>query len=120
MYQRGDSGQNQMPKRRGTTGMKEEPSSSLQAFFPAPCNAKLAQKPRKIPNATHICQHITSPPRIEAGAFSAAKTGTVDALDPIPIPSNKRQMNNCSQFGAKPEPMTGRKQKMALKKIVPR
>ena len=102
------------------TGRKADPSSSLQAILPAPCNAKLAQKPRKMPKATHICQLITRPPRIEAGTFSAAKMGTVDALEPIPRPSNKRQTKSCSQVWQRPEPMTGRKQKMALKKIAPR
>jgi hypothetical protein len=40
---------------------------------------------------THICQHMTSPPRMLAGTFSAEKTGDVVALGPIPKPSNKRQ-----------------------------
>ena len=31
------------------------------------------------------------PLRIEAGMFSVAKMGTVDVLDPIPRPSNKRK-----------------------------
>src|SRR4051812_48509446 len=30
-----------------------------------------------MPNAVHICQDMTSAPRILAGAFSAAKMGTV-------------------------------------------
>ena len=38
---------------------------------------------------------MTRPPRILAGVFSAAKTGDVVALGPIPKPSNKRQ--TCAQ-----------------------
>ena len=34
----------------------------------------------KIPKATHNCQPITKLPLIEAGAFSAAKTGIVDLI----------------------------------------
>ena len=34
---------------------------------------------------------MTRPPRMLAGVFSAAKTGDVVALGPIPKPSNKRQ-----------------------------
>ena len=40
---------------------------------------------------THSCQDMTRPPRMLAGVFSAAKTGDVVALGPIPKPSNKRQ-----------------------------
>ena len=40
---------------------------------------------------THSCQDMTRPPRILAGVFSAAKTGDVVALGPIPKPSNRRQ-----------------------------
>ena len=34
---------------------------------------------------------MTRPPRMLAGVFSAAKTGEVVALGPIPKPSNRRQ-----------------------------
>ena len=34
---------------------------------------------------------MTRPPRMLAGVFSAAKTGDVVALGPIPKPSNRRQ-----------------------------
>ena len=40
---------------------------------------------------THICQDITRPPRTFAGTFSAAYTGEVDALGPIPSPRSNRQ-----------------------------
>ena len=40
---------------------------------------------------THSCQDMTRPPRMLAGALSAAKTGDVVALGPIPKPSNRRQ-----------------------------
>jgi hypothetical protein len=40
---------------------------------------------------THSCQDMTRPPRMLAGVFSAAKTGDVVALGPIPKPSNRRQ-----------------------------
>jgi len=43
---------------------------------------------------THICQDMTRPPRIFAGTFSAAKTGDVEALGPIPRPSRRRQTFN--------------------------
>ena len=33
--------------------------------------------------ATHVCQLVTEPPRIEAESFSAGKMGKVDALDPM-------------------------------------
>lgn len=74
---------------------------------------------RKIPKATQSCQPITNEPLMDAGEFSAANTGIVDALVPIPIPSNKRQANSCGQVWVKADPMTDPKQKMAEKNIVP-
>ena len=64
---------------------------------PVSFTARLAQVPKKIPNAVHICQHMTKPPRIDAGAFSALNIGTVEPLQPIPIPSRSLVTNNCSQ-----------------------
>lgn len=75
---------------------------------------RLAQVPRQIPKAVHssiqVCQQSLQPkiddighflrqvmtraPRIAAGAFSAAKTGTVLALAPIPMPKSRRQTNS--------------------------
>jgi len=40
----------------------------------------------------HICQHMTRPPRMLAGTFSAEKTGAVVALGPIPNPRRRRQI----------------------------
>ena len=74
----------------------------------------------KIPNATHNCQPMTRLPRILAGEFSAANTGIVDALLPIPTPSRRRHTNSCGQFWVKAEPSTAAKQKKAETKIVPR
>jgi hypothetical protein len=78
----------------------------------------LAQKPRKIPKAVHICHDITSAPRILAGEFSAAKIGTDEPFNPIPIPINKRVMNSCSHDCETAPPMGVKRQKMALMKIV--
>jgi hypothetical protein len=39
----------------------------------------------KIPNATHSWKLVTKPPRMEAGAISALKTGIVEILIPIPM-----------------------------------
>lgn len=74
----------------------------------------------QIEGALQTYQHITSPPRTAAGAFSAQKMGTVDAFDPMPIPSKIRVMNSCHQFCVKAEPITLRQQNMAEKKMVPR
>ena len=143
--------------------MNAEPNCSLHEMAPVSFTARLAQVPKKIPNAVHICpihaiesvikptqvylglssriigtrhpmaeimvltmlyewnlQHMTSPPRTEAGAFSAQKIGTVDALDPIPMPRRKRVMRSSHQVWVKAEPMTDRQQNMAEKKMVPR
>lgn len=40
-----------------------------------------------------------------AGAFSAAKMGTVEPFAPIPIPSRRRTTKSCSQDRLKPEQM---------------
>ena len=73
-----------------------------------------------IPNATHNCQPMTKLPRMVAGEFSAANTGIVDALLPIPTPSKRRQANSCGQVCVNAEPNTAAKQKKAETKIVPR
>lgn len=57
---------------------------------------------------------------MDAGEFSAAKTGMVDAFAPIPIPSRRRQANSCGHDCVNPEPITDSKQKIAEKNIVPR
>ena len=61
-----------MPMTSGTAGMKAEPNCKRHVIAPALMTAKLAEKPKKIPNAVHICQDITRAPRIAAGQFSAA------------------------------------------------
>ena len=75
---------------------------------------------KKIPKATQSCQPMTKLPLMEAGEFSAANTGIVDAFVPIPMPSNKRQTNNCGHDWVNADPMTDPKQKNAEMKIVPR
>src|SRR5271154_898821 len=69
--QRGDSGQNHMPSRRGMAGTKAEPNCSRQAILPVLTKTKFAQVPIKMPNAVQTCQDMTSPPRIVLGATSA-------------------------------------------------
>ena len=93
--------------------MNADPSSKRHAIFGTWYSARLAEEPlsiasqqkrqlepitlthKKIPKATQSCQPMTKLPLIEAGEFSAAKTGIVDALVPIPIPSNRRQAKSC-------------------------
>lgn len=102
-----------MPINKGTAGMNADPICSRQAMFPTWYMARFAVKPlvnpglvtaflqllsfnayMKIPKATHNCHPITKLPRIDAGEFSAANTGIVDAFAPIPIPSNSRHTKN--------------------------
>lgn len=45
--------------------------------------------------AVHVCHCMTRAPRIKGGETSAAKTGTVADLGPMPIPRKKRAMNRC-------------------------
>lgn len=47
------------------------------AIEPVLKTARLAEVPKKIPNAVQSCHDITRPPRTIVGAFSALKTGTV-------------------------------------------
>ena len=49
-----------------------------------------AMLPSMIPNAVHICHIITNAPRILAGVDSAAYTGMVALLGPIPKPGEIR------------------------------
>lgn len=72
-----------------------------------------------MPNAVQSCQVMTSAPRILAGAFSAAKTGTVTSLRPIPIPSKIRQATNWPQCCVHADPMGARTLKTAPTRIVP-
>lgn len=103
----------------GTTqGWQRSPCAS--AHQQQPCENGYPTTNMKIPKATHSCQPMTSPPRMDAGEFSAAKTGIVDALVPIPIPSSRRQANSCGHVWVKAEPMTDRQQNIAEKKMVPR
>ena len=96
---------------RGIAGIAAEPNCSRHTIAPVFHTSKLADTPlnsefsklhhaqrgaayKNIPNATHICQHITSAPRIDAGEFSAAKIGIVVALAPMPSPSKMRQIKS--------------------------
>ena len=79
-----------------------------------------SQAYKKIPKATQSCQPITKLPLMEAGEFSAANTGIVDALVPIPMPSSRRQTKSCGHVWVNAEPMTDQRQKNAEMNIVPR
>lgn len=68
--------------------------------------------------AVHICQDMTSAPRILAGEFSAAKIGTEEPFRPMPMPMRRRVMKSCSQFWLTAPPIGVRRQKMALMKMV--
>lgn len=109
-----------MPAQSGTAGRKADPNCSLQEMEPVSLTARLARKPRTCPKAVHICHVMTRPPRIEAGAFSEAKTGIVVALSPMPIPINKRVTKSCAQVCAKPDPITGSPHRIPEIKIVQR
>jgi hypothetical protein len=102
----------------GTAGMKAEPIWRRHAISPTWYTARLAQKPRKIPKAVHICHDMTSAPRILAGEFSAAKMGTDEPFKPMPIPISRRVMKSCSHDCETAPPMGVRRQKMALMKMV--
>jgi hypothetical protein len=122
-----------MPMQRGTAGMNAEPSCKRHDSAPVSLTARLARKPRTCPKAVHICQDITRAPRIEAGAFSEPKTGTVVDftgqtlegresryevdLQPIPMPMSNLVTKSCSQVWASPEPMTGKPQNTPAMKI---
>lgn len=54
MYHLGDSGQNHIPITRGTAGMKALPSWRRQEISPVPETARLAEKPRNMPNAADV------------------------------------------------------------------
>lgn len=120
---------------------------------PVSLTARFAQVPKKIPKAvlqtrsqlkylvraqkTHqICQVMTSPPRMFAGATSAEKTGTVTSLRPMlitglaksrlqicipyPMPSRTRQAASCPQCCVTAEPRGAKNEKTAPMKIVVR
>lgn len=130
------SGQKNTPIRRGKAGSRAEPNCSLQAILPVSFTARLATVPRKMPKAVHNCHVMTRAPRIEAGAFSAAKIGTVAPLHPIPMPRRRRVMKSCSHAGLcqiwslpyslgnslceTADPIGDRAQKMADTKMQPR
>lgn len=61
---------------------------------------------------------MTSAPRILAGEFSAAKIGTDEPFNPIPIPMRRRVMKSCSHDCERAPPIGVRRQNMALMKIV--
>ena len=52
-------------------------------------NATPDMLPSMSPNAVHICHIMTNAPRMLAGVDSAAKTGMVALLAPIPKPEEK-------------------------------
>ena len=91
-----------------------------------------------IPNAVNTClgdgqpihyvtatvidtHHIpTRLPRMADGAHSAAKTGTVAELGPIPIPKTKRATKRCCQELVTVCQMQTRKEITVVMKIAPR
>lgn len=73
-----------------------------------------------VPNAVHICQDMTSPPRIMAGEFSAEKTGTVTSLRPMPRPRSILQAASWPHVCERPIPKGARREKMAAMKMTPR
>jgi hypothetical protein len=75
-----------MPISRGIAGSRAEPNCRRQEILPVSLTAKLADVPRKIPKAVHICHDMTRAPRMEAGEFSALNMGMVEPLQPIPRP----------------------------------
>lgn len=89
------------------------------AISPTWPTARLAEHPSKIPKAVHICHDITRAPRMDAGLFSAANIGTVEALIPIPTPRSILVTNNCCQLRVRAPPIGVSKQKIAEMKIVP-
>lgn len=120
MYQRGDSGQKYTLKSKGTAGIKAEPNYNRHAMVPVFLTMRLAAKPRKMPNAVQSCQHMTRPPRMDAGTVSAQNIGTVDALRPIPIPRSKRLTSSWGQVWLNPHPIGVSRQNIAEIKIAPR
>lgn len=63
---------------------------------------------------TSDLQDMTRPPRTLAGQFSAQKIGTVEALQPMPMPRSNRVTRSCCQFCVTAEPITENKQNMPL------
>lgn len=87
---------------------------------PTSLTMRLAQVPRKIPNAVHSCHVMTKPPRMLAGATSAEKTGTVTSLRPMPMPSKSLHATSWPQVWLTAMPKGESRLKMAPRKIVPR
>lgn len=63
---------------------------------------------------------MTKAPLIVAGAFSAAKIGTVEPFAPIPRPRIRRTTKSCSQFFVKPDAIGVTIRMIAVMKMVPR
>ena len=128
MSQRGDSGQMKTCSMTSKAGMHALPSISRQ-FNPVietlagsltRKSTKLAALPSIIPKAVHVCHCITRAPRMRGGEHSAAYTGTVADLGPIPKPRKKREMNKCHQVSVTPCHTHVAKLMNDVKKIVPR
>jgi hypothetical protein len=115
----GDSGQNQIPKTKGTAGMKAEPNCKRHAILPTSLTIRFAVVPRKMPKAVQTCHDMTRPPRMLAGEFSAEKTGTVTSLRPIPSPSKILHATSCPQCWVHAEPIGASRLKIAPRKMVP-
>jgi len=105
----------------GTAGMNAEPSWYRQTSCSGKTKATtLATKPKNIPKAVQNCQVMVRAPRILAGEFSAARTGTVAPLAPIPIPMTRRTTKRVSHECVKAEAIGVAIKIRAVMKIVPR
>ena len=72
------------------------------------------------PSRARTCHDMTRAPRIWAGDDSAAKTGTVTPLQPMPKPRIRRTTKSVSHECVKAEPMGVATRTMAVMKMVHR
>lgn len=85
---------------------------------PAEATARLAEHPKNIPKAVHVCHDMTKPPRIFSGALSAENMGTVTSFNPIPTPSSIRHMRSSCQVLQYAAPSGASRPKIAPMNIV--
>lgn len=91
----GESLQTKMRVSRTMVGKTDDAVCHLHAVRPTLETLRFAVDPRKMPSASNNCQFITNDPLMWAGEISAAKTGTMLAFVPIPIPKMTRHANSC-------------------------
>lgn len=75
---------------------------------------------RDAPKAVHVCHCIAIAPRMAVGEISAARTGTVADLGPIPRPRNSRAMKRCHQVPTRADQMQPRPAQRVDQKMAPR